>query len=142
MTLTTLAQQQRQEAYVRDLIVLFSVIMSMCGCLNDMGEQLPGSQPANAESISRAAIQGRTVSFLVVCTLPTPCWEFVRSEHSIAGPNIAVTVFARPLNSDPCIQVLSHAEAPATIVVPTAGKYTFHFWRYGNNSLDTTLTFQ
>lgn len=127
---------------MRDLIVLLSVIVSMCGCLNDMGQQIPVSQPANAESISRAAVQGRTVSFLVVCTLPTPCWEFVRSEHAIAGPNIAVTVIVRPLNGDPCIQVLSHVEAPATIVVPSAGTYMFHFWRYGNSSLDTTLTFQ
>jgi hypothetical protein len=126
---------------MRNFIIVISIVVCISGCI-DMGEQLPAPLPSSAEFICRVTIQGRTVTFNIVCMIPTPCWEFARSDHSISGQFIAVTVFTRPRNNDPCIQVLSSIEAPVTIEVPSAGSYTFRFWRYDSISVDTTLTFQ
>jgi hypothetical protein len=121
---------------------LILIPLSVSGCFTDMGEQLPDPEPVSADSVSSLSIQGRTVYFNVICTIPTPCYVFVRSDYSISGQLIPVTVYARPRNNDPCIQMLARMEAQATIVVPSSGSYTFQFWRYGGQTLDTSLTFQ
>jgi len=107
-----------------------------------MGEQLPDPMPASMDSIKSISIQGRTVSFIVSCPVPTLCFVFVGSDYSISGQSVAVTVYVRSRDDYPCPQVIWSMEAPATVVVPSSGSYTFQFWRYGGQTLDTTLTFQ
>ncbi len=117
------------------------ISLSFGGCITDMGEQLSDPKPVSADSISSIALQGRTVSFIVSCTVGDPCWRFVRSDYSISGRSVAVTVYARRISAT-CPAVVVSIKAPATIVVPFSGSYTFRFWRYGGRTLDTTLTIQ
>jgi hypothetical protein len=126
---------------MRNLMIVISIVLCISGC-NDMGEQLPAPLPASAESIRFTTIQGRTVSFIVVCMIPTPCFEFVRSDYSTSGQIIFVTVYVRGNSNGLCEQVVSSIEAPITISVPSAGSYTFRFWRYDDSPVDTTLSFQ
>lgn len=121
---------------------LVLILLMLAGCITDTGEQLPNLGPASVDSIICIGMEGRTVSFTVQCTVPTPCYIFVRSEYSISGQSISVTVYVRPRNNEPCYEVLSSLEASASVVVPSAGTYTFQFWRWGGQTLDTTLTFQ
>ncbi len=121
---------------------LLLILLIFGGCITDTGEILPDVSRASVDSIKSIGVEGRTVSFTVASTVPTPCYIFVRSEYSISGQSIPVTVFVRPRNNDPCFQVLWSLDAPVAIVVPHSGSYTFKFWRWGGQTLDTTLTFQ
>ncbi len=123
-----------------ELLVL--ILLAFAGCITDTGERLPNLSRASVDSIKSIGIEGRTVSFTVQCTVPTPCYIFVGSDYSVSGRSISVTVYARPRNNDPCHQVLWSLEAPVSVVVLSAGTYTFQFWRWGGQTLDTTLTFQ
>ena len=138
----TVSKIPRSTGLMEKAVFLISIPLSIGGCITDTGGQLPDARPASADSISSVAIQGRTVSFVVSCAVPTLCFEFVRSDYSISGQSIPVTVYVRSRNNYPCPEVISSLEAPATIVVPSSGSYTFRFWRYEGQTLDTTLTFQ
>ncbi len=78
---------------------LMLISLTIGGCITDMGEQLRDPEPVSADSISSIAIQGRTVSFIVSCTVGNPCWRFVRSDHSVSGRTIAFTIYARRINA-------------------------------------------
>ncbi len=121
--------------------LLALISLTFGGCITDTGEQLPDPKPVSADSISSIAIQGRTISFIVSCTVGDPCWRFVRSDHSVSGRTIAVTIYARRFNAI-CPAVVVSIKAPATVVVPSSGSFTFQFWRWGGQTLDTMLTFQ
>ncbi len=127
---------------MKTAVFLTLISLTLGGCITDTGEQLPEPWPVSVDSIKGLTIRRQVAYFVVCCTIPEPCWVFVRSDYSISGRSIAVTIYARRRNNDPCIQVLSSLDAPATIVVPSSGTYTFRFWRYGGQTLDTTLTFQ
>jgi len=121
---------------------LVLILLILGGCITDMGEQLPNVGPTSVDSIKSISMEGRTVSFIVSCPVPTLCYVFARSDYSISGQSVAVTVYVRSRDDYPCPQVIWSMEAPATVVVPSSGSYTFRFWRYGGQTLDTTLTFQ
>jgi len=106
-------------------LTILSFIVIVGGCSRDFNEQLPNPYPVSSEFIKSVAIQERTVSFIVVCMIPEPCWDYVRTDRSASGQFITFTVFARRHNNDAYLQVLSSIEAPATISVPSAGTYTF-----------------
>lgn len=112
----------------------------MSGCLSDSGENLPPPKAVSASLIKGASIEGRTITFTLVCTIPEPCWRFVRFENLASGQTITTTVLAQRTTNDGCLQVLSSIETPVTISVPSSGAYTFRFWQYGGKTLDTTLT--
>jgi hypothetical protein len=120
---------------------LVLILLILGGCVTDMGEQLRDPEPVSADSISSIAIHARTASFIISCSVGDPCWRFVRSDYSISGRTIAVTIYARRINAI-CPAVVVSIKAPATIVVPSSGSYTFRFWRGGGQTLDTTLTFR
>ncbi len=120
---------------------LMLISLTFGGCITDMGEQLRDPEPVSADSISSIAIQARTVSFMVSCTVGNPCWRFVRSDYSVSGRTIAVTIYARRINAI-CPGVVVSIKAPASVVVPSVGAYKFQFWRGRGQTLDTTLTFQ
>ncbi len=116
------------------LLTFFSI-----GCLTDQGAKLPDSVAVPVDSIKSISITGKTVSAVVWCTVPTPCWGFVRTDQTVSGNNVHLKIFARNTTNDPCIQVLGSIEAPVRVTVPSAGSYTFRFWRYNNTTLDTTI---
>ena len=106
-----------------------------------MGEQPGAASLAGAILIKQARVTGRSAAFVVVVTIPTPCYTFERTESSIAGRDVNVALFVRPGGTGPCIQVLASMEVPVAIVVPSGGSYAFHFRQSGRSTLDTTLTF-
>ncbi len=112
------------------------ISLTFGGCITDMGEQLPDPEPVSADSIGGITLHGRTVSFIISCTVGDPCWRFVRSDYSISGQSVAVSIFARRINAT-CPAVVVSINAPATIVVPSSGSYTFRFWRHGGQTLAT-----
>jgi len=100
-------------------VVLLSVLLY--GCLTDSGDKLPEPRAVSTILIKNVTIVGRTVSFTVVCSIPEPCWQFVRSEPSATGQSVTIKMFARRTTTDPCLQVLSSLDAPATITLSSAG---------------------
>lgn len=123
-------------------VSLTLVSLTFGGCITDTGKQPPEPWLASVDSVKSVTLRRQTAYFIVSCTVPDPCHVFVRSDFSITGHSISVTVYIRPRNNGPCPQVIWHLDAPATIVVPSSGTYTFQFWRWGGQTLDTTLTFQ
>lgn len=122
------------------LVLSAAGLMSFSGCLTDSEEKLPDPRQVSAESIKSLSVNGRTISATVVYLTPESCWGFVRADHSISGPTITVTVFARRLTNNPCLQVLTPVDAPLSLIVPGPGTYTLKFWRQPDGSLDTTVT--
>ena len=51
-------------------------------------------------------------------------------------------IFGKRATNDPCVQVLSSLDAKTTTVVPTSGRYIFHFWSTDDTSIDTTIVVQ
>ncbi len=120
---------------------LMLISLTFGGRITDTSEQLPDLSRASVDSIKSITIRRQTAYFTVACSIPTCCYVYVRSDFSITDHSIPVTVYIRPRNNDNCLAVICHMDAPATIVVPSSGTYTFQFSRWGGQTLDTTLTF-
>ena len=112
------------------------------GCVTDSGDKLPEPKAVSVNNIKAANVVGRSASFTVVCTVPEPCWRFVRSEITSSGNIVTATMIAQRTTKDPCLQVLVNIDAPATVTVASAGTYVFKFWRNDGSTVDTTLTIQ
>ena len=106
------------------------------------GENLPDPEPVSAMAIQSAKVSGRAISIVVRCVVPEPCWAFTRTEHSRSNNNFAVTVFARRVTNDPCLQVLSSIDASFDVIAEAPGSYSFQFWRSDGTTVDTTLIVQ
>jgi len=125
---------------VRMTLIILSTFLSFIGCLTDSSEKLLEPKAVSATIIKGAIFEGRTITFSVVCEIPEPCWRFAGFSTSTSGQSITTVIFAQRMTNDPCLQVLSSIEAPVTSVVPSSGVYTFRFWQYNGETLDTTLT--
>jgi hypothetical protein len=115
------------------LLVLFSY-----ACITDNGDV---TRPLSAMRIQSMNISGRSISFVIRCETPTPCWTYVKTEQASSDNEIRFKVLGRS-SGDPCVQVLSSLDAPATTILPSAGTYSFRFWQYNDKSIDTTITVQ
>jgi len=115
------------------------VIVAFAGCLTDSGEKLPDPIPVSAYLIKSANVSVRSISLVVACGTPNPCWCFTRTEHSRSANTYTVKVFAKLTTNDPCIQIVGSIDAPFNVTVEGPGSYTFRFWRYDGTTVDTTL---
>src|SRR5574341_706945 len=111
------------------IAAIFSLFI-LKACPTDSGENLRVAEPISAISFRSVTVANRTAAFVVTCVLPDPCWKFIRADQTISETIVTVKILAER-TSDACIQVLSSLDAPASVTVPSAGNYTFHFWRYG-----------
>ena len=121
-------------------VVPFLIMLLFIGCLTDSGETLPDLTLLAANSIKSVTVSGRSVAFKVGCTLPQPCYTVVRTDHAIDGTDVSLTILGRRTTDDPCLEVLVNIDTEASIIVPSAGSYTFRFWRYDEKTIDTTLS--
>ncbi len=116
------------------------ICLLVAGCLTDSEQKLPDPRPVSAFAFESATISGQTVSMVVRCMVPDPCWAFTGIDHSRTDNTITISVFARRVTNDPCPQVVWSIEAPFNVTIKNAGIYTFCFWRSDSTTLDTTLT--
>jgi hypothetical protein len=120
------------------IIILLAMPLSLISCITDAGVE---TSPISAYKIKNIAISSRSLSFVVNCELPNPCWAFVRTEVTTSGNEVFFKVFARSTSSA-CIDVLSSLDAPASVTLQSSGTYTFRFWQYNDKTLDSTLVVQ
>jgi hypothetical protein len=118
--------------------ILFTTLF-FSGCLTDSGESLPEPTPISVNLIKSAAVSGLSVSFVVNCFLPQPCWTIVRTDQGVVGADVKFTVIGRRTTNGPCLDVQVSVDTETKIRVPSTGTYTFHFWQYGGTTIDTTL---
>ena len=123
-------------------LYLLSTMFIISACLSDSGEKLPEPKPVSTEEIKRVVISDYSVLVLVNCAVPEPCWTYVRTDQSINGSEINLTVIARRTTNDPCIQVMSSIDPEMQLTMPTAGSYTLKFWRHDGTTIDTTIVIQ
>ncbi len=110
------------------------------GCLTDLGTKLPDPRLVSVDSIRSISVSNRTIFSNVISGAPESCWGFVRAEHSFAGNEITVKVYAQRLTHEPCLQVVTPIVATFSMFVPSAGTYTLKFWHQQEKRLDTTTT--
>jgi hypothetical protein len=122
------------------LLTLWTISVLGMGCLTDLGTKLPDPRLVSVDSIRSITVSDRTIFSNVISGAPESCWGFVRAEHSFAGNEITVKVYAQRLTNEPCLQVVTPIVASFSISVPRAGTYTLKFWRVQEKSLDTTIT--
>lgn len=114
-------------------------MVAIAGCLINSEEKLPDIIPVSANLIKNANVSGRTISVVVVCETPNPCYCFTHTEHSRSANIYTVKVFARLTTNDPCIHIVGSIDAPFNVSVEGPGSFTFRFWRDDNTTVDTTL---
>lgn len=122
------------------LFVFLFTGFAFASCSTDASSQTPTPVLLSAVAIDSVGVSMHTVTIRVVCTIPTPCWIFVRTEYSKQSNVFSVSVYGRRVSNNPCVQVLSSLKATLTAAVDSAGSYTFRFWRSDTSSVDTTVT--
>ncbi len=95
------------------------------------------SPVASAAVTSQSASE---VSFLAKASWHNGCGRFARAEVTQNGFSILITVFGRQPKDANCTQAFIEFDAPVTFKVPSAGTYTFKFWRTDSTSYDITCT--
>jgi hypothetical protein len=96
--------------------------------------------PVHAQSVnipSRVAF-GERIAFDIVCSTPTPCWEFNKLIITPGERHYDVQVLAQ-YDGRPCIQVLGSFTTSSFVTPSERGTYTFRFWRSQAPSLDVTV---
>ncbi|MDZ7715338.1 MAG: hypothetical protein U5J95_03915 [Balneolaceae bacterium] len=122
---------------MKKLIILLFLVAA---CNADPSGNLPDPEPIQTEQLKNITIDGLNVSFETINTIPEPCWELADYESSISNSEVVITIFGQRTTTDPCMQVVSSLEANVEITLPQNGTYTFKFFRYEGETLDTTLT--
>lgn len=117
-------------------------IVALAGCLIDSDEKLQDEGPVSAYLIKNATVSDRSISIVVTCETPNPCYCFTHTKHSRSANSYQVKVFARLITNDPCIHVVGSIDAPFNVTVESPGSYSFRFWRYDGTTVDTTLVVQ
>lgn len=127
---------------LRKIIAVLTIGFLPLGCLIDSGKSLPEPRVVSTFNAEVISMTNRKVEFSITCIVPEPCWEFVRSEQTISGPDVYVQAFARRATDDMCIQVISTIKANISVSVPSAGNYRFYFWRSDTSSFDVAVAVQ
>jgi hypothetical protein len=122
--------------------IILSLLLIVIGCTSSTDSNNTLSGPITANRIKSVQISNHTITFLVNCTIPEPCWEYARTDQAINGFEVNLKIFGKRATNDPCVQVLSSLDAKTTTVVPTSGRYIFHFWSTDDTSIDTTIVVQ
>lgn len=123
-------------------LIVAAILWVRPGCPTDAGEQTPAPQAVPAISIKSISGSAGGVSFTVECSVPNPCWCYVRTDQTISGNTLLLKVFAGPLNNEPCIQVVSTVDASGSVALPAKGTYTVRFWKSDEATIDTTIAVQ
>lgn len=123
---------------MKPIIILLGAFM-LVGCLTDAGENFTESRPVGATKFKSVSVSKQTISVLVTCELPNPCWKFVRIDYDKSGTTYDAKVFAAQTGERVCPQVIVYADVPLDVEVSGPGSYTFKFWRYDGTTLDTTI---
>lgn len=82
--------------------------------------------PVRSVTMPDAPRSGDTLLILMTCSIPTPCWEYERTDISRVDSLITIRVFAR-YDGQPCIQIPGTLSATARVTVPRAGTYRFRY---------------
>lgn len=120
------------------LLIVGTLIIS---CISDSGADLPGPFPASTDQIDSIRFEEGIVYFTVTSEVPTPCSGFHSYKIERNDPEIDITIYSRVATLDPCIQVMSSITSEVPVPVSPGTDYKFRFWRYGDTTLDTMITF-
>jgi len=109
--------------------------------LTDFGDELVvrRSYVGSAAVTQKATFQ---VSFIAKASWHNGCGRFSRAEVTQSASSFFITVYGMQKKNAVCTQAFIEFDAPVTVQIPTAGTYTFKFWRTDSTSYDTTLTIQ
>jgi hypothetical protein len=118
---------------------VFCLLLIFSRCTSSTDNTNTFSSPLSANLIRSVTAANHKVSFVVSCTIPEPCWEYLRTDQDINSFDVYVTIVGKRITTDPCLEVLSSLDTKPTIIVPKAGAYTFHFWSTNETSIDTTI---
>jgi hypothetical protein len=128
------------ERIMKKLIFYLLLVFTGCTTSTDNNNLLSG--PISANRIKSVTALDQEVNFIINCTIPEPCWKYLRTDQEISGFNINMKIIGQRITNDPCLEVLSSLDAKPTIIVPQTGIYTFHFWNTNETSIDTTVVIQ
>lgn len=121
---------------MKPIIILLMAFM-LAGCMTDAGVSEP--RPFSAGKFKSVNVSTRTISLLVDCQVPDPCWKFFRTDYNRSDMTYNAKIFAIPTGETVCPDVIGHVYAPLEVTVSGPGSYTFKFWRYDGTTLDTTV---
>ena len=121
------------------------LIISMCvlpGCVlfgESEGPKYEYNLWMSVDSLDVIEVAGGEVEFLCHTTVGDPCHEFHRADIERGGDEVTIRLYSKRERAAICPQVISALDVPLEVEVDGGKTYTFHFWRLGEASLDTTL---
>jgi hypothetical protein len=109
------------------LIIIFTGMMTRGGCIvQPLVNELP-AKPVGSYHIKKIDAVSGTVYIDLLCGVPDPCHVYAKTERTISGDNVDITVYARPRSKDPCIAIVGSIETKVRVSVPHPGDYMFTF---------------
>jgi hypothetical protein len=125
-----------------NILLLSATIFMLTACKDEQSNSPNNyiSKEVPAIAFKQIAIAGRSVSFVILCNVGDPCWHFDRTESSRLDSNIYLKIYAKRDPNAGCVAIESSIDAEATVTLPSAGTYSFHFNGYAGSSRDTTIT--
>ncbi len=116
------------------------LLLILLSCSTSSNNHLSEPVPADTEMIKSVVIQQDSIHFTVINGTPTPCYGFNSTKIESSNDVVSVKVYIQDLTNDPCITLLSSIETEITVPVESGNTYLFRFWKYGDATLDTTIT--
>jgi len=117
------------------LILAAALVFYSCSVFED--DEITYTIPI--DSISVKNISNLKVEFTASNFCGSMCWKKTYFGKRVSGNDIFIKTFAVVDGSTACPAVCVYAETPINITLPSAGSYSFHFWRSDTSSIDTTL---
>jgi len=116
------------------ILLLFSFLIFSCKIDDDVTARIIWPQ-----SIKQVTVSGKTISFIVICQVPTPCYDYYNYNETNDNGQYIIKFYAKQDAQNICPQVVSSLDVYYKKTVPQNGAYTFHFLRNDSTSLDTTI---
>lgn len=128
---------------MKKIIVFMSIIGLISAGCEFLGED---EEPdylyglwASVYQVEVMAVGKGFVDFHCMAGVGDPCHEFERAVIDRDGTDVMIRVYSKRERARECPAVLDEIEVTLRIMVPGGEDYTFHFWRQGSTTLDTSL---
>ncbi len=129
--------------FIKNILVVTSILIGIIsiigGCTSPIEDEYIHGLWSSVDSVEVISNTNGEIKLSCIVSIGTPCEEFDRVESKVNGRDVSVRFYSKEKKSTICVQVLSSMRVPFSIKLTQGKKYTFHFWRLGEASLDLAL---
>ncbi len=124
-------------------ILMFAIIViSLIGCKDDVSNSNNANVvQVSAEYIKTITVTDKSVTFLVVCSVGSPNYTFVRADEIRNDMDVSYKIYGFP-DKGTYPALTYPMEAIIKFSTTTSGTYNYHFETLNSQKVDTVLVIQ